>query len=39
MLTYFMSLISFDTPLKHQKARGFVMFSGGIIRDQWYEMG
>ena len=34
-----MPLISFDTPWKHQKTRGFMMFSGGIKRDQWHEMG
>ena len=41
-----MPLISFDnpwkhqdTPCKHQKTRGFLMFSGGIKRDQWHEMG
>ena len=32
-LTHFMPLISFDTPWK-QKTRGFLMFSGGIKRDQ-----
>ena len=37
-LTHFMPLISFDTPRK-QKNRGFLMFSGGIKRDQWHEMG
>ena len=36
-LTHFISLVSF-TPWKHQKAIGFLMFSGGIQRDQWYEM-
>ena len=30
-LTHFMLLISFDTPKKHQN---FLMFSGGIKRDQ-----
>ena len=34
-----MPLISFDTPWKHQKTRGFMMFSEGIKRDQWHEMG
>ena len=33
-----MLVISFDTPWK-QKTRGFLMFSGGIKRDQWHEMG
>ena len=27
-LTYFMPLVSFDTPWKHQKTSGFLMFSG-----------
>ena len=39
VLTRFMPLISFYTPRKHQKTRGFLMFSGGIERDQWHEMG
>ena len=30
-------LISFDTLWKHQKTRGFLVFSGGIKRDQWHE--
>ena len=38
-LTHFMPLISFDTPRKHQKTRGFLLFSGVIERDQWHEMG
>ena len=38
-LTHFMPLISFDTLWKHQKTSGFLMFSAGIKRDQWYEMG
>ena len=25
-------------PLKRQKTRSFLMFSGGIERDQWYDM-
>ena len=36
-LTYFMPLVSFYTPEKHQKTRGILIFSGGIERDQWYE--
>ena len=39
VLTHFMPLISFDTPWKHQKTRGFLILSGGIKRDQWHEMG
>ena len=37
--TYFMPLVSFDTPWKHQKTNAFLMFSGGVERDQWHEMG
>ena len=36
--THFMS-ISFVTPWKHPKTSGFLMFSGGIKRGQWHEMG
>ena len=38
-LTHFMPLVSFYTAWKHQKTSGFLMFSGGIERDQWHEMG
>ena len=38
-LTNFMLLVSFYTTCKHQKTRRFLMFSGGIERDQWHEMG
>ena len=38
-LDHSMSLASFYTPWKHQKTSGFLMFSGGIERDQWHEMG
>ena len=31
--------ISFDTPWKHQKTSGLLMFSGSIKRDQWHGMG
>ena len=34
-----MVVISFYTPYEHEKASGFLMFSSGIERDQWYEMG
>ena len=37
-LTHFMPLISFDIPRKHQKTRGFLIFSVDIKRDQWYKM-
>ena len=30
--------ITFYTPWKHQKQRGFLMFSDGIEREQWLEM-
>ena len=33
VLTHFMPVVSFDTPWKHQKSKGFVMLSGGIERD------
>ena len=36
-LTYFTLLVSFYTPWKYGKTRGFPMFSGGIERDQWQE--
>ena len=36
-LTLFTPLTSFDTPWKHQKTRVFLMFSGGIKRNQWHE--
>ena len=32
-------MFSFCNPGKHQKTFDFMMFSGGIERDQWYEMG
>ena len=34
-----MLLISFYTPWKHKKTIGFLMFLGGIERDQWHKMG
>ena len=33
-LTHFRSLVYFYTPKKHQKARDFLMFIGGIEKDQ-----
>ena len=36
--THFSPLGSFYTPWKHQKTRGFLMFSGGVEREQWHEM-
>ena len=32
-LTHFMPLISFDTSWKHQKIRGFLVFSGEVSKD------
>ena len=37
-LTHFIPLVSFYTPGKRQKTRGFLMFSGCIESDQWHEM-
>ena len=37
LLTYFMQLVSFYTPWKHQKTRGFLMFAGGVERDKWKQ--
>ena len=34
-----MPLISIYISCKRQKTRDFLMFSGGIERDQWHEMG
>ena len=33
-----MLLVSFYTPSNHQKTFGFLLFLGGIERDQWDEM-
>ena len=38
-LTHFMPRVSFYTPWKHQKTKDLPMFSGGIERDQWDEIG
>ena len=38
-LTQYMPLVSFYTPWKHQKTKGFLMFPGVIERHQWHEMG
>ena len=37
-LTHFMLLVSFYTSWKYQKTRGFLIFSGGIERDQCRDM-
>ena len=36
-LTYFIPLVSFYTPWKHQKTSGFLIFSGDIEREQCME--
>ena len=38
-LTHFLPLVYFYTPWKHQKTFCFLMFSGGIERDQWHKNG
>ena len=38
LLTRFISLVSFCTSCNYRKTKGFHMFSGGIERNQWYEM-
>ena len=38
LLTHFMPLIFFYTFRKHQKFKGFLIFSRGIERDQRHEM-
>ena len=38
-LTHFMPLVSFYTPWEHLKTFNFLMFSGGIKREQWQDMG
>ena len=35
-LTHFMPLVTFYT---HFLNLGFLMFSGGIERDQWHDLG
>ena len=32
LFTHFIALVSFDTPWKHEKTSGFLMFSGGVER-------
>ena len=38
-LIHFMPLVSFYILWKHQGTSGFPLFSRGIERDQWHEMG
>ena len=37
-LTHFVTLVFFYTSRKHQKTRGFLMFSWFIEREWWHEM-
>ena len=37
-LTHFVPVRSFCIPWKHQKTSGFLMFPGGIERDQWHRL-
>ena len=34
----FMPLVSFYTSRKYLKISGFLMFSGGLEKDQWHQM-
>ena len=38
LLIHFIVLVSFYAPWKHQQSSGFLIFSGGIERDQWHEI-
>ena len=38
-LTNFWSMFPFYTARKHQKSKGFLVFSGGIKWEYWPEMG
>ena len=40
-LTHFMPLVFFYTPwiYQDQETYGFLMFSEGIERDQWHQIG
>ena len=38
MILDFIPLVSFYTPWKHQKSRGFLVFLGGVERDQRHEI-
>ena len=38
VLTYFMPLVSLYTPRKYRETV-VPLFSGGIEKDQWHEMG
>ena len=34
-----LSLVPFWTPRNHKETKAFLIFLGGIERDQWHEMG
>ena len=38
-LTHFWPVFPFYTPWKHQKTKGFLVFSGGMKWEPWPEMG
>ena len=38
-LAHFMLLVSFYTSWKYQKISGFLMFTGGLVKNKWYEVG
>ena len=38
-LIHFMPLVSSYTSWEYQKTSAFLMFSWGVERDQWHEMG
>ena len=38
-LAHFMPLVPFNSSWRHGKSRGFLLFSEGIERNQWHEMG
>ena len=37
--TNFKLMFLFNSPLKHQKKKGFLIFSGGFKWEHWPEMG
>ena len=39
LLTHFQPMLYFNTPWKHQKTGGFLMFSRGIEVEHWLKMG
>ena len=39
LLTHTKPKFHFSTPWKHQKTRSFLMFSGGIEKERWLDIG